>query len=92
MRPEAGGIRTYGPIQRVEIKVRHRTKLGLVGATERVALSGSGLLFIGRSSGDVSFVAVAEKEKRRTLQSSVISRIMRLGLYSTVFINVPGIE
>ena len=80
MRPEAGGIRAYGPKQRVETKLRHRTKPGLVGAAERFALSGSGLLFIGRSSGDESFVAVAEQGIQRSLHPFVNSRILRPGL------------
>ena len=80
MRPEAGGIRAYGPKRRAEIKVRHRTKLGLVGATERFALSGSGLLLIGRSSGDKSFVAVAEQGMHLSLHPFVNSPRMRPGL------------
>ena len=60
--------------------MRHRTKLGLVGATERLALSGSGLLFIGRSSGDESFVAVAEQGMQGMLHPFVNSQIVRPGL------------
>jgi hypothetical protein len=40
----------------------------------------------------MSFVAVAEQGKQRTLHSFVSSQKLRPGLYSTVIINVPGIE
>ncbi|SPE26385.1 hypothetical protein SBA2_30050 [Acidobacteriia bacterium SbA2] len=40
----------------------------------------------------MSFVAVAEQGKQRKLHPSVTSQILRPGLYSTVIINVPGIE